>query len=120
MKKQIVVSLMALVGIFALSSCGGGWTEENKVSMKNTCSTLMKISYDEADATAICTCYIDNLVKKYPKADFTPEQNTAEMDSCSSQYKSTFDKQMEAEAAAAAAQDTTMNDMEEMIEDVKE
>lgn len=102
MKKSIVIAFAALVGIVSLSSCGGGWTEENKASMKDTCSSLMTLSYDEADATAICDCYITKLVEKYPKADFTPEQNQAEMDSCSVGYKTASEKQAEAEAAAAA------------------
>ncbi|MFY7861546.1 MAG: hypothetical protein ACOVP5_04905 [Chitinophagales bacterium] len=96
--------MIAVCGVFALSSCGGGWTEENKTQMKDTCSSLMKIRYDEADATAICSCYIDGLVKKYPNADFTPEQNTAEMDACSGNYKTTFEKQSE----AAGSMDTMM------------
>jgi len=102
MKKSIVFALIALVGVVSLSSCGGGWTEENKTSMKETCSSLMKISYDEADATAICDCYITGLVEKYPKADFNPDQNMAEMDACSANYKTTYDKEQEAAAAAAA------------------
>jgi len=107
MKKSIVIAFVALVGIVSLSSCGGGWTEENKASMKETCSSLMTLSYDEADATAICDCYINNLVEKYPKADFNPEQNQAEMDACSANYKTASEKQAEADAAAAAAADTT-------------
>jgi hypothetical protein len=108
MKKSIVFAFVAFAGAAILSSCGGGWTDENKASMKETCSGLMKISYDETDATAICDCYINNLVQKYPKADFNPEQNQAEMDSCSTGYKTTFDKEQEAAAAAAAAAvDTT-------------
>lgn len=100
MKKSIVIAFAALVGIVSLSSCGGGWTEDNKTSMKETCSSLMKLSYDEADAVAICDCYISNLVEKYPKADFNPDQNMAEMDACSSEYKTAYEKQTEAEAAA--------------------
>jgi hypothetical protein len=102
MKKSIVIAFAALVGIVSLSSCGGGWTEENKASMKETCAGLMKLSYDEADATAICDCYITSLVEKFPKADFNPEQNQAEMDGCAANYKTTAEKEAEAAAAAEA------------------
>jgi len=100
MKKSIVIAFAALVGIVSLSSCGGGWTEDNKTSMKETCSSLMKLSYEETDAVAICDCYINNLVEKYPKADFNPDQNMAEMDACSANYQSTYEKQLAAEEAA--------------------
>lgn len=103
MKKQFAVTFIALFGALALSSCGGGWTEEKKTDMKNTCSGLMKINFDDADAVAICDCYINGLVQKFPKAGFTPDQNQAEMDACSANYKSIFDKKMEAQAAAMEA-----------------
>ena len=46
----------------------------------------MEIAYPN-DAKSICDCYIDKLVAKYPKADFTPEQNSAIMDECSADAK---------------------------------
>jgi len=108
MKKVIVCCFVALVGVFSLSSCGGGgYTEESKASMKETCSGLMKISYTDADASTICDCYINKLVEKYPKAEFTPEQNTACMDECSAGYKTKMEAEMEAQEAAMPA-DTTM------------
>ncbi|MDZ4752720.1 MAG: hypothetical protein SGI87_13970 [Flavobacteriales bacterium] len=83
MKKTILLSLAVMIVSVSLISCGGGWTEENKTDMKSTCGTLMKMSFTDEDAATICDCYIEGLVKKYPKADFTPEQNSAEIDACS-------------------------------------
>jgi formylglycine-generating enzyme required for sulfatase activity/serine/threonine protein kinase len=83
----------------------GGWIEENKISMRETCFSLMTLSYDEADATTICDCYIQSLVQKYPKADFNPEQNQAEMDACSANYMTSEEKQAFAESEAELRQE---------------
>lgn len=104
MKKVIVYSFIALVGVFALSSCGGGgYTEESKAQLKDLCATGMKMTYTEADAASICDCYVNKLIEKYPTADFTPEQNVACMDECSATYKTQADQEAEAAAAQAAA-----------------
>jgi len=84
--KKITLSAVALATVVSLSSCGGGWSEETKKSSKEFCTTMMEISYPD-DAATICECYIEKLVAKYPKADFTPEQNTAIMDECSEPAK---------------------------------
>ncbi|MFN0031011.1 MAG: hypothetical protein ACKVOR_02515 [Flavobacteriales bacterium] len=105
MKKMLFAAAVAVS--FTFASCGGGWNEENKKSLKDTCTMLEKMSYDKADAGKICDCYIENLVKKYPDGDFTPEQNTAEMDACSKGYKTESEKSMEA----------TMQEMNSMPEE---
>ncbi len=86
------IAVVAFLVYLAVGS-SGGWTEENKVSMTETCTALMSLSYDEADGMAICDCYMQSLVRKYPKADFTPEQNQAEMDACSANYMTSAEKQ---------------------------
>jgi len=93
MKKSIAL-FFAACGIVALSSCGGGWTEENKTSMKETCTSLQEIIYPD-DAKAICDCYVDKLVAQYPKADMTPEQTTAVLEECSADAKKKAEEEAE-------------------------
>jgi hypothetical protein len=84
-----VLSVISVVCLsFLFSSCGGGWDEESKLKMKETCTSMMSNEYAPADAASICECYVSGLVEKYPKADFNPDQNYAEMMRCSGGYKS--------------------------------
>jgi gamma-glutamyl:cysteine ligase YbdK (ATP-grasp superfamily) len=91
--KQKIALFFGAAAMVALTSCGGGWTEENKTEMKSTCTSLQEIVYPD-DAKAICDCYVDKLVAQYPKADMTPEQSGAILDECSADAK----KKAEAEA----------------------
>jgi hypothetical protein len=96
--KKIFFAVVAVAFTVAFTSCGGGWTPETKESSHKICMIGMEISYPD-DAKSICDCYVNKLVEKYPKADFTPEQNTAIMDECSADAKKkadeAFDKKMD-------------------------
>ncbi|MEZ4798592.1 MAG: hypothetical protein R2809_02210 [Flavobacteriales bacterium] len=104
MKKQIGLFL-AGAALVSLASCGGGWSEENKASMKETCTSLQSIIYPD-DAAAICDCYVTKLVEQYPNADMTPDQSGAVLDECSADAKA------KAEAESEAKMQQMLDDME--------
>lgn len=93
MKKQIAIFFGA-ASILALTSCGGGWTEETKTDYKSTCVTLQELLYPD-DAKAICDCYVDKLVAQYPKADMTPDQAVTILDECSADAKKKMEEENE-------------------------
>lgn len=116
----IAVSALTL----SLASCGGGWNEESKASANKICKMGMEISYPD-DAAAICDCYVNKLVEKFPKADQTPEQSSALMDECSADAKKKADEKFQQEMDAMInSMDTTgtaVGDaVEGAIEEVKE
>ena len=93
--KQIFYALtLVILGSFLLPSCGGGWTDESKERIKNTCSDLMKITYSEEDAGKICDCYLEGLVKDFPKSNFKPEEAQKILEGCSGGYKSNLEEQV--------------------------
>lgn len=92
MKKQFAMFAMAVAAI-SFTSCGGGWTEENKTEMKSTCTSLQEIIYPN-DAKAICDCYVDKLAAQYPNADFSQEQAGVILDECSADAKKKADEEM--------------------------
>jgi len=115
--KKLILATAALLVAFAFSSCSGSWNDESKKSMKDNCNSLEKLVYDEADAKALCDCYVDNLVKKYPNVDYTQEQVTEEMDACAKNYKTTAEKKSEMEMQdmnEGMAGDTSTTDAEAM------
>jgi len=96
MKFQSMILATAVTFLVLLSSCGSGsWNEEAKAEMKSTCTNMMSYEYDKSDAEAICTCYLTNLETKYPDANFTPDQNMAEMHTCADAYKTSAQKEIE-------------------------
>jgi hypothetical protein len=97
---QLMTMVCAGAVVVSFTSCGGGWDDETKKELKSTCTELTKISYEETDAVAICECYVEGLVAKYPKADFTSEQAQADMEKCMEGHKSTFEMQMEQDASS--------------------
>ncbi len=89
------LSIAIVSSSLVLASCGGGWDEESKFKMKETCTSMMSEAYSATDAASICECYVSGLVAKYPKADFNQDQNYAEMERCSGGYKSIQEEQLE-------------------------
>lgn len=103
----------AAAATLALTSCGGGWSEENKTSMKETCTSLQEIIYPD-DAKAICDCYVDKLVAQYPNADMTPDQSMAVLDECSADAKA------KAEAESEAKMQEMLNSMDDSMDEAVE
>ena len=58
MRKFLSFSLLAAILLF--SSCGGGWSEDQKAQIKNKC--IGNGGYD-------CDCYLESVVKAYPSPD---------------------------------------------------
>ncbi len=94
MKKMFFTGLAIALAV-TIQSCGSkGWTPETKESVRNICMIGMEISYPD-DANTICDCYLSKLVEKYPKADYTPDQNSAVLDECSADAKAKADSDLE-------------------------
>lgn len=109
MKKQIGLFL-AGAALVSLASCGGGWDEESKKSMKETCTSLQSIIYPD-DAASICDCYVNKLVEQYPNADMTPDQSGAVLDECSADAKA------KAEAESEAKMQQMLDDMDKAMDE---
>ncbi len=125
--KKMIFAVASIATAFTFGSCGSaGWTEDTKKSAKSLCEFGEKMSYDDADATAICDCYIESLVKKFPKAEYTPEQGTAEMEACQKGFESTTDKKLKQQLEESMSTDMSgaegaLEDaVEGAVEDVKE
>ncbi|MBX7051785.1 MAG: hypothetical protein K1X54_07105 [Flavobacteriales bacterium] len=94
--KNFFFAVAALCVASAITSCGGGWTEESKKSINESCVTMMERVYPD-DAKTICDCYVNKLAEKYPKNDMTTDQKTAVMDECSADAKKRADDIIEKE-----------------------
>jgi hypothetical protein len=113
--KNSILSVVAGAAMVSLSSCGGGWNDENIKSTKETCTSLMEIAYPE-DAKGICDCYVDKLVQKYPKGDFSSEQADALMTECSADAKKKAEEEADRKLQETldkfnASSDSLMNSM---------
>ncbi len=58
--------LLACLVLFSLSSCSGGWTEEDKKSLRNDCLEQSRAQIPEAQAAKYCDCFVESMVKTYP------------------------------------------------------
>lgn len=59
--------------VVLVSSCESRWSSKNKQQLKESCLSIQEILYPE-DASMICDCYIEKLVKDFPKADMSDAQ----------------------------------------------
>ncbi len=107
--KKFFFAIVAIALTVSFTSCGGGWTPENKKSMNETCSSMMEMAYPE-DAKTICDCYVNKLVEKFPKANQTPDESSKLMDECSA----------DAKKKAEEAFDRKMNEMMEGMDETVE
>ena len=106
MKKQIALALVALTGILALNSCGGGgWTDLTKGLTRTGCE-IMVSDYDTTDAKAICDCYMTKIVEKYPDGMIGENENDSTITACKSGYKTMTEMKMEEMANDTAHVDT--------------
>ncbi len=69
MSKIIALSFVATV--FFLYSCGGGWSEDQKDQLKNTC--IGSGLYD-------CDCYVETIVKAHENPDEFNKLSQADKD----------------------------------------
>lgn len=75
MSKYLTYSLLSVLLI--LTSCAGGWSDDQKKQINNTC--LGSGLYD-------CDCYVEEVVKAYPNPDdfnnLTQEEKDAVVENC--------------------------------------
>ncbi len=80
MKSVSVVCVVAvLVSMFA---CNKGWTDTRQKELWESCVSITATTYDSTMANTICDCYVQNLVAKYPKGEFTREETAKVMMEC--------------------------------------
>ncbi len=58
--------LPALLAVFLLSSCAGGWTDDDKKSLRTDCMDQSRGQIGEAQAGKYCDCFVESMVKTYP------------------------------------------------------
>jgi hypothetical protein len=58
--------LIPLCFIIALSSCAGGWTEEDKKQLRDDCVWQAHTQISEAKTSKYCDCFVEQMVKTYP------------------------------------------------------
>jgi hypothetical protein len=69
------------------TSCDSGWSEEIKTDLTRSCEDGARMAYGADEAKSICSCYIQNLVSKYPNMDYTSAQNSEVLEECSADAK---------------------------------
>jgi hypothetical protein len=58
--------LSSIVLLIALSSCAGGWTEDDKKQQRNGCMEQARGQISEEMANKYCDCFLEELVTTYP------------------------------------------------------
>jgi hypothetical protein len=112
--KKLIFAAAAVVAAFTFTSCGGaGWTDETKKALKENCMMSQEIFYEKSEAEGICDCAVKGLVEKFPKADYSVDQQVAAMENCSKDIKSKLEKEMDKQLEESAADTTAMNEMME-------
>lgn len=91
MSKFLTFTLFA--SLLVLSSCGGGWSDEQKTQIKNQC--LGSGSYD-------CDCYVEAVVKAHPNPDdynkLSQEEKDALVKDCVVEVEESADAEEELES----------------------
>jgi hypothetical protein len=49
-----------------LTSCAGGWTEEDKKQLRNDCVEQAKTQISAENTAKYCDCFVEQMVKTYP------------------------------------------------------
>lgn len=120
--KKMIFAAAAIATAFTFGSCGSaGWTDETKKSLKENCMMSQEIFYEKSEAEGICDCAVKGMVEKFPKADYTVDNQMAAMEECSKDIKSKLEKQMEEQMQESMPSDTSaMSGMMEKAEDMME
>lgn len=71
---------LVLLPLF-LTSCAGGWHDEDKAKIRTDCMRQADNQIGEAKAKAYCDCFVDKMVKTYPVFnDFMDHMNLDTVD----------------------------------------
>jgi len=64
-----------------LTSCAGGWNDEDKAKIRVDCMRQAERQIGDAKANAYCDCFVDKMVKTYPVFnDFMDHMNLDTVD----------------------------------------
>ena len=58
--------LTSLCLIIALSSCAGGWNEDDKKQLRAECVEQARTQISQAQTGKYCDCFVEQMVKTYP------------------------------------------------------
>lgn len=58
--------LLGLVITLTLSSCAGGWTEDDKKELRADCVSQAKTQISAEKTDKYCDCFVEQMVKTYP------------------------------------------------------
>lgn len=68
MKRIIKAPALVLVALaFAVASCGGGWSDDDKKKFTEECTK-------GGAPEKVCTCILDKMVEKYPDPETAKKQ----------------------------------------------
>jgi hypothetical protein len=65
--------------MFALSSCGGGWSSAQKDEFVKTCTSAATGGMGEAKAKDYCNCMLPKVEKKYPNPNDAGKMSNEDM-----------------------------------------
>jgi hypothetical protein len=82
MKKKSFTGLMVMFCLCGIFSCNKGWTDTRQKELRESCISITATTYDSTMAKTICDCYVQNLVTKFPKGEFTREETSKVMKDC--------------------------------------
>ncbi len=54
------------IALLSLSSCAGGWTDDDKKQLRADCVSQAKTQISEANTAKYCDCFVEQMVKTYP------------------------------------------------------
>lgn len=55
-----------LIAPLLLTSCAGGWTEDDKKQLHAECVEQEKTQISESNTAKYCDCFVEQMVKTYP------------------------------------------------------
>jgi hypothetical protein len=58
--------LNSIILILALSGCAGGWTDEDKKTLRDGCVEQSRSQISEELTNKYCDCFVEQMVKTYP------------------------------------------------------
>ena len=58
--------LLPIALIITLGSCAGGWTDDDKKQLRESCVTQARGQISEAQTEKYCNCFVEQMVTTFP------------------------------------------------------